>query len=146
MYDHDLIGTNSRMDEIQAAVLRQKLPRIADWTQARRAIAARYDLAFSGTACRPQRVLPGCESAYHLYTMGVDDRDAVRRTLEARGVATGVYYPLPLHRQSCFAPYEPAPCPVADRLALEVLSLPCFPGLTREEQDVVIEAVQGAIA
>jgi len=146
MYDHDLVGTNSRMDEIQAAVLRQKLPRIADWTQARRAIAARYDLAFQGTSCRPQRVLPDCESAYHLYTMGVDDRDVVRERLTARGVATGVYYPLPLHRQTCFQPYEPAPCPVADRLCREVLSLPCFPGLTRGEQDAVIEAVRDAIA
>ena len=146
LYDHDMVGTNSRMDEIQASVLRHKLPCIDAWTQGRRAIAARYDLAFQGTTLEPQRVLPGCESAYHLYTVRVPNRDAVRQALKERGIATGVYYPLPLHRQSCFAKYEPDDCPVADRLAGEVLSLPCFPGLTRAEQDLVIETVRDVVA
>jgi len=145
LYDHSRVGTNSRMDEIQAAVLRVKLPRIAAWTQARRAIAARYDLAFQGTPIKPQRVPPGGESAYHLYTVRVPERDRVRKALDERGVSTGVYYPLPLHRQTCFARYEPQPCPVADMLASEVLSLPCFPGMTREEQDAVITAVRDVV-
>lgn len=146
LYDHEFVGTNSRMDEIQAAVLRTKLPRIAEWTRARRAIAARYDLAFQGTPVRTQKVRPRAESAYHLYTVSVPDRDAVRKTLDDRGVATGVYYPLPLHRQTCFARYEPDACPVADALAGDVLSLPCFPGLTGPEQDHVIEAVRDVVA
>jgi dTDP-4-amino-4,6-dideoxygalactose transaminase len=145
LYDHVRVGTNSRMDEIQAAVLRVKLPRIDAWTRQRRVIAARYDLAFQNTPTRPQRVLPGALSAYHLYTVRVPGRDAVREELAARGIATGVYYPLPLHRQSCFATYEPASCPVADRLSAEVLSLPIFPGLERGEQDRVIDAVRDVV-
>ena len=136
LYDHELVGTNSRMDEIQAAVLRIKLERIADWTSARRAIAARYDLAFQGTPVRAQSVGAEAESAYHLYTVRVPERDRVRKALADHGVATGVYYPLPLHRQTCFARFEPQACPTADRLAAEVLSLPCFPGLTVAEQDL----------
>ncbi len=146
LYDHSLVGTNSRMDEIQAAVLRVKLPRIDAWTRERRAIAARYDLAFQGSPARPQRVLPGAKSAAHLYTVRVPRRDLVRERLEAAGVATGVYYPMPLHQQSCFAPYLGAACPVAESLAKQVLSLPCFPGLLPEEQDAVIHAVRTALA
>jgi dTDP-4-amino-4,6-dideoxygalactose transaminase len=142
MYDHTHVGTNSRMDEIQAAVLRIKLPHLEAWTRQRRAIAARYDLAFQGTDIRPQRVSPESVSAYHLYTVRLPERDAVRRTLEERGIGTGVYYPLPLHRQTCFAAWRPAPCPTADRLAEQVLSLPIFPGMTRPEQDRVIEEVR----
>jgi dTDP-4-amino-4,6-dideoxygalactose transaminase len=141
LYDHRRVGTNARMDEIQAAVLRAKLPHVAAWTRARRAIAARYDAAFAGTRVRPQRVLPGAASAVHLYTVRVPRRDDVRAHLTARGIDTGVYYPIPLHRQTCFAPYEPAECPVSDALSAEVLSLPCFPGLTAAEQERVIGAV-----
>jgi dTDP-4-amino-4,6-dideoxygalactose transaminase len=142
LYDHERVGTNSRMDEIQAAVLRTKLPLVDAWTRERRAIAARYDLAFAGTPVRSQRVLPGAQSAYHLYTVRVEDRDRVREHLRGRGVDTGIYYPVPLHRQSCFQAYAPAPCPVSDALAAEVLSLPCYPGLTRDEQEQVIDAVR----
>ncbi|MFV1958295.1 MAG: DegT/DnrJ/EryC1/StrS family aminotransferase, partial [Planctomycetota bacterium] len=146
LYDHARVGTNSRMDEIQAAVLRIKLPLLDDWTNRRRAIAARYDLAFQGSPCRPQRIPSEARSAYHLYTLRVPDRDALRERLAERGIATGVYYPVPLHRQSCFAPHTVASCPAADALAGQVLSLPCFPGLTRLEQDAVIEAVREAVA
>jgi dTDP-4-amino-4,6-dideoxygalactose transaminase len=145
LYDHDQVGTNSRMDEIQAAILRVKLRRLAAWTRQRRAIAARYDLAFQGTGIRPQRIPAAGRSAYHLYTVCVPERDRVREALAAQGVACGVYYPLPLHRQTCFAAYEPAACPTADALAGRVLSLPCFPGLTSAEQDVVIEAIRDVV-
>lgn len=141
LYDHDRIGTNSRMDEMQAAILRVKLGRVATWTRQRRAIAARYDFAFQGTEVVPQHVPARARSAYHLYTVRVPDRDRVREELTRRGIGTGVYYPLPLHRQSCFSRFDPAACPVSDRLAEEVLSLPCFPGLGATEQDEVIDAV-----
>jgi dTDP-4-amino-4,6-dideoxygalactose transaminase len=115
---------------------------VGAWTRERRAVAARYDLAFQGTSLLPQQVEEGARSAYHLYTVRTTRRDEIRAALKDRGIATGIYYPLPLHRQSCFASFEPDACPVADRLAEEVLSLPCFPGLTRDEQDAVIEAVR----
>ncbi len=141
LYDHEAVGTNSRMDEIQAAVLRLKLPCVDAWTRSRRGAAARYDEAFEGTAVRPQQVVDGGESAYHLYTVRLGNRDEVADALRAADIGFGVYYPLPLHRQSCFARYEPAACPNADALAETVLSLPCFPGLTAGEQERVIEVV-----
>ncbi len=145
LYDHSRVGTNSRMDELQAAILRIKLRMLDRWTGERRAIAARYDLAFQGTAVRPQRLLPASQSAYHLYTVRVEDRDALRRHLGDRGIATGVYYPVPLHRQNCFAAYPAAACPAGEALAEQVLSLPCFPGLRPEEQDGVIQAVRSFV-
>ncbi|MDF1702530.1 MAG: DegT/DnrJ/EryC1/StrS family aminotransferase, partial [Planctomycetota bacterium] len=146
MYDHDDIGTNSRMDEIQAAILTGKLAHIARWTDARREIAARYDAAFAGTAIETQHVLADASSARHLYTVGLDERDRVLEGLRARGIGCGVYYPHPLHRQSCFARFAPADCPVTDRLAERVLSLPCFPGLTVAEQARAIEALLALLA
>ena len=74
--------------------------------------------------------------------MRLEARDAVLEALRAQGIGCGIYYPHPLHRQSCFGRFEPAPCPVADALAASVLSLPCFPGLTVEEQARVIDAVR----
>jgi dTDP-4-amino-4,6-dideoxygalactose transaminase len=145
MYSHERVGDNARMDEMQAAVLLTKLPRLEAWTAARQAVAARYGDAFRGTPVVPQAVAPEAASAWHLYTVRVAHRDAVRARLEARGVATGVYYPVPLHRQPCFAPYAPDACPTADRLAEDVLSIPCFPGLTSAEQDRVVTALLDAV-
>lgn len=145
LYDHTWVGTNSRMDEMQAAVLRAKLPHLSAWTNGRRRIAQRYDEAFAGTACVPQRVTAEARSAYHLYTVRLAARDAVREQLTEAGVASGIYYPRPLHRQSCFGGVDVTACPEADLLAESVLSLPCFPGLRDEEQDAVIHAVRGAL-
>ena len=146
LYDHDLVGTNSRMDEIQAAVLRAKLPHIEDWTADRRRIAARYDDALADLPVEIQRVAVDGESAYHLYTIRIPSRDDVRAALQADGIDSGVYYPLPLHRQGCFTEHDQIACPVADRLAAEVLSLPCFPSLTVAEQDRVIDSLRRALA
>ena len=87
--------------------------------------------------------LPGSTHVYHLYTVRAARRDDLLAHLKAKGIGCGVYYPLPLHKQPCFARFEPAACPVADRLATEVISLPCFPGLTPAEQDQVVAAVRG---
>jgi dTDP-4-amino-4,6-dideoxygalactose transaminase len=146
LYASDRVGTNSRMDEIQAAVVRTKLPHLDEWTSQRRAVAARYDQALAGTSARPQRILDGTVSAYHLYTIQVPERDRIREALEDVGIASGVYYPVPLHAQECFRGPRfgieaSPPCPVGDALAETVLSLPCFPGLTPTEQDRVIQAL-----
>jgi dTDP-4-amino-4,6-dideoxygalactose transaminase len=143
LYHHERVGKNSRMDEMQAAVLRRKLPHLPGWTEARRAVAARYDEAFADVPeVRPQVALPGTRSAYHLYTVRAERRDALAQALRAKGIGCGVYYPVPLHRQPCFARFSPAACPVADRLAERVLSLPIFPGLAQPEQDRVVEVVR----
>jgi dTDP-4-amino-4,6-dideoxygalactose transaminase len=145
LYDHSHVGTNSRMDEMQAAILRLKLPHIARWTADRAAIAARYDEAFAGSPVQTQALLPGSTSAWHLYTVRLAGRDAVRRALTDAGIGCGVYYPQPLHQQSCFAQAQPGPCPQADALSASVLSLPCFPGLRSAEQERVIEIVLRAL-
>lgn len=145
LYSHERVGVNARMDELQAAALCAKLPHVEAWTAARRRLARRYDEALAGCAAVPQRVLPSTESAYHLYTVRVPGRDRVRAALEAAGVATGIYYPVPLHRQACFASYAPDACPVADALAQEVLSLPIFPGLTEPEVERVVGALLTAL-
>jgi len=145
LYDHDFVGTNSRMDEIQAAVIRVKLPLVDEWTRQRQAVAQRYDAAFDSLPVRRQQVAADAESAYHLYTLRVEDRDAVREHLRQDGIATGIYYPLPLHRQTCFARFDPDECPEADALASDVISLPCFPGMTVDEQTRVIEAFRRAL-
>ena len=146
MYDHETVGTNSRMDEIQAAILRVKLPRIEQWTEQRRAIASRYLEALADLPVVGQRVLPGHESAWHLFTVRVPDRERVLAALRAAQIGCGVYYPQPLHRQACFASFGPAACPQADRLAEDVLSLPCFPGLTSAEQERVIAVLRSVLA
>lgn len=143
MYHHERVGKNSRMDEMQAAVVRRKLPRLPAWTAGRRAVAARYAAAFADV---PEVRLPVENPAgthvYHLFTIRVPRRDELAAHLKAKGIGCGVYYPVPLHRQPCFQRFSPAACPVADRLATEVLSLPCFPGLTPAEQDRAIGAVR----
>jgi dTDP-4-amino-4,6-dideoxygalactose transaminase len=144
LYHHERVGKNSRMDEIQAAVLRRKWPHLAAWTAARRAVAARYDEAFKGLAgVHTPKTLAGATHVYHLYTLRVPRRDELVAHLKSRSIGCGVYYPLPLHKQPCFARFSPGACPTADRLGGEVVSLPCFPGLTPREHDVVIEAVRG---
>lgn len=144
LYHHERIGKNSRMDEMQAAVVRRKLPHLASWTRARQAVAARYDAAFADVpelATPP--TAPGSTQVYHLYVLRAQRRDGLLAHLKARSIGAGVYYPVPLHRQPCFAKFAPAACPVSDRLATEAIALPCFPGLTPAEQDVVIGAVRG---
>jgi len=143
LYHHERVGKNSRMDEMQAAVVRRKLPALPGWTRARQDVAARYAEAFASVReIRVPRPARGLTHVYHLYTIRVPRRDELLAALRAAGIGCGVYYPLPLHRQPCFQRFSPAACPVADRLAGEVLSLPCFPGLLRSEQDRVIAAVQ----
>lgn len=144
LYHHERVGKNSRMDEMQAAVLRRKWPHLAAWTAARQAVAARYAAGFAGVPeLELPAPLPGTTHVYHLYTVRAARRDELLAHLKAKGIGCGVYYPLPLHKQPCFARFEPAACPVADRLATEVISLPCFPGLTPAEQDQVVAAVRG---
>ncbi|MEU2348205.1 DegT/DnrJ/EryC1/StrS family aminotransferase [Modestobacter sp. NPDC049651] len=143
-YVHDEIGWNSRLDELQAALLSVKLRRLAEWNARRAEVARRYDAGLAGT----DLVLPvtdaGTEPVWHLYVVRTPERDALRDHLAAAGVETLVHYPLPPHRQRAFAgtPLAAAHLPVADQLAGEVLSLPMGPHLTPSEQDAVIDAVR----
>ncbi|HTX02112.1 MAG TPA: DegT/DnrJ/EryC1/StrS family aminotransferase [Candidatus Acidoferrales bacterium] len=144
-YYHEEIGLNSRLDEIQAAVLRVKLRYLDAWTASRRAIAARYNEGFgaSGGIERPIEE-SGCYNVYHQYTIGVAERDALQAHLRDRGIATAVYYPLPLHVQPAYAMLggKEGDMPFAEAAAKAVLSLPVSPDMPASDQDRVIEAVR----
>ncbi|HKF67108.1 MAG TPA: DegT/DnrJ/EryC1/StrS family aminotransferase, partial [Vicinamibacterales bacterium] len=113
-YDHDQLGVNSRLDEIQAAVLRARLPRLIPWTSRRRELAARYRVGLGGLSVDVPRE---CDSGhvYHLFVVRVPDRDRFQRQLAADGIETLVHYPLPIPRQQAFAYMAPADCPFAAR-------------------------------
>jgi dTDP-4-amino-4,6-dideoxygalactose transaminase len=143
-YFHDEVGTNSRLDTLQAAVLLAKLPRLAGWNARRRELAARYDAAFAGHgAIRAPRTEPANEHTWHQYTIRADRRDALADHLKARGIGHKVYYPLALHLQPCFAHlgYRAGALPVTEAATAEVVSLPVYPELTPEQQDAVAAAV-----
>lgn len=144
-YYHEVVGYNSRLDALQAAVLRAKLPHLAVWSARRRENAAYYTAAFADLAdVTPPYIDPANESIFNQYTIRVPDRDALQAHLTAAGIGSAVYYPLPLHRQPCFAylGYGEGTCPVSERAAREVLSLPVFPELTRAQLDEVVQAVR----
>ena len=145
-YFHDEVGYNSRLDTIQAAVLLAKLPHLAEWSEARRRNAARYDEAFTGHAdvCPPHTDRANTH-IYNQYTIRVPRRDELQARLKERGIATAIYYPLPLHLQPCFADlgYQQGSMPAAESAATSAISLPVYPEMPREHQDTVIEAVRG---
>lgn len=144
-YFHEIVGYNSRLDALQAAVLRAKLPHLAAWSAQRRANAAYYDAAFAGLDEVVTPVIdPRNESIYNQYTIRVPRRDALQEHLKAAGIGNAVYYPLPLHLQPCFAylGYREGQCPEAERASREVLSLPIYPELTRTQLDEVVSAVR----
>ena len=137
-------GWNSRLDEIQAAILRVKLRHLADWQSARQAHAAEYAkllLVIPGIA--PPLVPEGYEHVFHLYTVRVEKRDAVQRFLSERGIGSGVYYPVPLHLQTLYAQlgHKSGDFPHAEHAAQEVLSLPVFPELRADQVQRVAETI-----
>jgi dTDP-4-amino-4,6-dideoxygalactose transaminase len=145
-YFHSTIGGNFRIDAMQAALLSVKLPHLQEYTAARRRHAAEYNrLLRDVCGVTLPAELPGRTHIMNQYTIRVPGkRDALRSYLQDRGVASAIYYPLPLHQQECFRAFGPyPPLPVADALAEEVLSLPVFPELTAEEQGEVAHAVCG---
>jgi dTDP-4-amino-4,6-dideoxygalactose transaminase len=144
-YLHEEVGTNSRLDTLQAAVLLAKLPHLPAWNEARKRNAARYTAAFGGHSdvC-PPRVDPANDHIFHQYTIQVPRRDELQAYLKSKGVGHAVYYPLALHLQPCFAHlrYSRGSLPVAEAAMDSVLSLPIYPELTPEQQETVVEAVQ----
>jgi len=142
-YEHHLVGGNFRIAAIQAAALRAKLPRLTEWNAARRRHAALYDRALAGSAVTPPAVDPRCAHVYHQYTIRCDRRDALRARLSEAGIGSGIYYPLPLHLQPCFAHLggRPGMCPVAEEACRQVLSLPVCPELSAAQLDYVCRTI-----
>jgi dTDP-4-amino-4,6-dideoxygalactose transaminase len=139
-YRHLEAGANSRLDEIQAAILRARLPFLAVWTARRRALAATYRAQL---APRDATVPTECDRGhvYHLFPVLTPRRAELQHHLAACGIETLVHYPVPIPRQPALAPTDPRPCPVADRVCAEVLSLPLYPSMSDAAAAAVVAAL-----
>jgi dTDP-4-amino-4,6-dideoxygalactose transaminase len=142
-YHHRLRGTTSRLDAIQAAVLRVKLRRLDDWNGRRRRAGAALSAALAGTSVRvPAPPSLHGDHVYHQFVVESHDRDGLRAHLESRGVASGIHYPVPIHRSDAYADLETRDfLPVAESLAPRICSLPMSPSLTDDEIGRVAAAV-----
>jgi dTDP-4-amino-4,6-dideoxygalactose transaminase len=146
-YRHEVVGRNARMDEIQAAILRVKLRHLDDWNAQRRRNARLLSAALAemaGTGVElPQRGGEGVEEVFHLYVVRHPERDRLKEHLAARGIGTGIHYPLPIHLQPAYAAlgHQPGAFPVTERLAGQVLSLPLYAELTEAQIARIAEAV-----
>jgi perosamine synthetase len=136
-YRNEVAGLNNRMPEVAAAIGRVQLGRLAGWNTERRAAAGRYDAELHGVIT--PAVSPGVIHAYHQYTVRSTERDRVASELDARGIDTAVYYPVPTHRLPAYR--SQVELPETEKAAAEVLSLPIRPGLTKAELDRVVDAV-----
>jgi dTDP-4-amino-4,6-dideoxygalactose transaminase len=144
-YRHELVGTNSRLDALQAVVLTAKLGRLEAWNAARRSIAARYRAAFASGPLRLVEDEPGARGVYHLAVARVPDRARMQQQLTAMGIETGIHYPIPCHRQAAYLRFATGPLPVSEAAAAEVLSLPMFPHLRDDQVARVCDAVHEAL-
>ena len=147
-YEHVVAGTNSRLDTIQAAVLRVKLRHLDQWNAARRAHAAGYGSALADLPIELPVTLPKAEHVYHLYVVQVDNRDVVQEKLRAQEVSTGIHYPIPIHLQQACTPlgYRRGDFPVTERAASRVLSLPMYPEMTQAQRRHVTSALSQAVS
>jgi len=143
---HGVVGTNSRMDTIQAAVLTAKLRHLERWNAARRSVMARYRQATAGGPGGMVAQPAGAVTAPHLAVALVPNRDALRSDLARRGIVTAVHYPVPCHRQEPYSRYADEPLPVAEAAAEHVVSLPLFPHMTEDQVDQVCDALRSALA
>lgn len=143
-YFHEEVGTNSRLDTLQAAVLLAKLPHLDRWNEARKRNATRYTAAFTNhPAVCPPSIDPANDHIFHQYTIRVTQRDQLQAHLKSNGIGTSIYYPLALHLQPCFRylGYRRGDLPVAEAAMESVISLPVYPEMTSQQQDSVIDAI-----
>jgi dTDP-4-amino-4,6-dideoxygalactose transaminase len=143
-YYHDMVGMNARLDEIQAVVLRAKLPHLAEWNQQRRTHAALYNQLLKGSPAVTPVERAGNNHIYHLYVVRVPRRDELQAWLKERGIFTGIHYPVPNHLQPAMSSlgYKPGDFPVTEKVVGEILSLPMFAELSDEEVETVANSVK----
>lgn len=144
-YYHDLHGFNSRLDELQAAILRVKLKHLDAWNHRRRAIAERYTSGFAGLPVATPVTAPGNHHIFHVYAIQTNRRDELQQHLERNGVPTLIYYPLPLHLQKVYADcgWSEGDFPVSEATSKQILPLPMYPELTDAQVDYVVRTVRG---
>ncbi len=145
-YHHEAVGLNGRLDELQAAVLRLKLPHLEVWNAQRRAHAAHYAQLLAGVpGVTPLHVAGYAEPVFHLYVVRAQQRDRLVAHLRERGIGTGIHYPVPCHLQPAFHAlgYRAGDLPATEQAAGEVVSLPMYPELTAEQRACVVETIHG---
>jgi dTDP-4-amino-4,6-dideoxygalactose transaminase len=146
-YQYEILGTNSRLDALQAAILRVKLRHLNDWTERRRRNAARYRRLFADSRVANNLMLPtepdGIRHVYNQFTVSCAGRDHLREHLQREGIPSEIYYPYPLHLQPAFAylGYKKGSLRNAEAAAREVLSLPIYPELTEDQQQIIVNAI-----
>lgn len=146
-YYHDEIGYNSRLDELQAAILRVKFRYIDHWNQARAEKAAIYQQLLAPLAEAGKVTLPSaneeCRHVFHLYVLRTEKREKLMAALQEKGIASAVYYPLPLHLQKALAylGYKAGDFPIAEEACRQALAIPCYPELEQEQQEMIAQAV-----
>lgn len=146
-YEHEFEGSSSRLDGLQAAVLRVKLRHLAQWNEERRQVAAWYnDLLGKSPKITLPVILPGAQHVFHLYVIQADNRNEILAALKVADIEGGVHYPLPLHEQPayCHLGYTPDSLPVTHRIASRILSLPVYPEMTRAQVEIVASVVLGS--
>lgn len=146
-YINEVLGHNSRLDALQAAILLVKLPHLDHWNGQRRAAAAVYDKLLADTPVVTPAVRAWAHHVYHLYIVRVLDRDPVMAAFKEAGIGTGAYYPYPLHLLPAHRDlgYESGSLPVAEDAAQETMALPLFPGITHAQQEEVVRVLSGAV-
>ena len=142
-YISDEAGYNSRLDELQAALLRVKLRRLEAWNRQRQALAARYDELLAGSSVTTPLAAPGNQHVYHLYVVRSSQRDALQAHLDRHGIATAIHYPVPVHQQPAYRRLAPlGDLPESERAAAEILSLPLYPQMPLEHVERVAAGVR----
>jgi dTDP-4-amino-4,6-dideoxygalactose transaminase len=146
-YHHDLVGINSRLDELQAAILRVKLSRLDEWNEKRRRLAELYKELLEHTDVVLPFEMAYAKHAYHLFVIRLDKRDKRQRLLQKKGIQTLIHYPIPVHKQNAYTEFENAK-DLSDTEAIcnEILSLPLYPSLTDEEVTYITGATKNAIS
>jgi dTDP-4-amino-4,6-dideoxygalactose transaminase len=146
-YDNYMIGHNSRLDEIQAGILRVKLKKLDYYNDRRQKIARFYNHELAETAYVTPKTIDSTESVYHLYILQCEKRTQVVEHLKAKGIATGIYYPIPLHLQKAYEGlhYRSGDMPISEYLSQRTFAVPCFPEISRDEQERVLAALKEAI-
>jgi len=145
-YSHEVEGVNSRLDGLQAAILRIKLRRLDEWNAKRRQHASYYDNELRKSTLTPVSVHLDAEPVWHLYVVRTSDREELQNRLTDAGIATGIHYPTPLHLQPAYSylEIEPGTLPVTERIAKEIVSLPMYPELTTADLEAVVKTATSA--
>ncbi len=143
-YHHLMKGSNSRLDTLQAAVLRVKLKHLKEWNELRRRNARTYNRLLQGIGVEGPAEEAYAEHVYHLFVIAVNDRDGLQKYLSQNGIETGIHYPIPIHEQEAYREIRPSNhrYPVTEELAKTILSLPFYPELTEDQIQYVVEMIR----